>query len=239
MGRQDFETETLLAVGGFFDDTHITHALRGEGFDASEDGTGWGTPLVPMAIHTTGAGFWKEGFGTLRGRMQDSHENLIAFSSKDYGADAGYIAPTLRAMGHDGSHANAGGQVAVAIQNATRGKSQNGIGICDDGSMYTLDHGSQHAVAAPITASYGKQVDSSDTSNGPPNILNDGMAVRRLTPKECSRLQGFPDSYLTVLIKGKSIADGPQYKMLGNSMAVPVMRWIAKRILMVDDFKRC
>ena len=65
---------------------YVAHSLRGEGFDASEDGTGRGTPLVP-----------------------------VAFSCKDYGADAGEVAPTLRSMGHDKSHANAGGQVAIAF----------------------------------------------------------------------------------------------------------------------------
>jgi site-specific DNA-cytosine methylase len=55
-----------------------------------------------------------------------------------------------------------------------------------------------------------------------------GAAVRRLTPKECERLQGFPDSY-TLLPFGKK-ADGPRYKALGNSMAVPVIRWLGRRI---------
>ena len=52
------------------------------------------------------------------------------------------------------------------------------------------------------------------------------MAVRRLTPRECERLQGFPDDYTAI----PSAADGPRYKALGNSMAVPVMAWIGKRI---------
>ena len=61
--------------------------------------------------------------------------------------------------------------------------------------------------------------------------------VRRLTPVECSRLQGFPDDYLTqVPWRGKvPPPDGPMYKALGNSMAVPVMAWIGKRIQMVED----
>lgn len=61
-----------------------------------------------------------------------------------------------------------------------------------------------------------------------------GMAVRRLTPKECHRLQGFPDGYCDITYRGKPAADGPQYKALGNSMAVPVMRWIGERIAQVD-----
>lgn len=58
-------------------------------------------------------------------------------------------------------------------------------------------------------------------------------AVRRLTPRECERLQGFPDDYTLVPWRGKEAVDGPRYKALGNSMAVPVMRWIGERIEIV------
>ena len=61
------------------------------------------------------------------------------------------------------------------------------------------------------------------------------MAVRRLTPRECERLQGFPDDYTLVEYRKKPAADGPRYRALGNSMAVPVMRWIGERIAMVDQ----
>ncbi|MEB3211286.1 MAG: DNA cytosine methyltransferase, partial [Leptolyngbyaceae bacterium] len=60
------------------------------------------------------------------------------------------------------------------------------------------------------------------------------MQVRRLTPLECCRLQGFPDTYLDITYRGKPAADGPKYKALGNSMAVPVMRWIGERIAAVE-----
>ena len=61
------------------------------------------------------------------------------------------------------------------------------------------------------------------------------MAVRRLTPLECTRLQGFKDDFFDhVLYRGKPPADGPIYKALGNSMAVPVIAWIGKRIAQVD-----
>lgn len=61
--------------------------------------------------------------------------------------------------------------------------------------------------------------------------------VRRLTPRECERLQGFPDDYTAIPWRGKTAdqcPDGPRYKALGNSMAVPVMRWIGERIAIVD-----
>ena len=59
-------------------------------------------------------------------------------------------------------------------------------------------------------------------------------AVRRLTPRECERLQGFPDDYTLITHRKKPAADGPRYKSLGNSMAVPVMRWIGERIALVE-----
>jgi DNA (cytosine-5)-methyltransferase 1 len=68
------------------------------------------------------------------------------------------------------------------------------------------------------------------------------MAVRRLTPNECYRLQGFPDNWGRIPWKGKpaeECPDGPQYKACGNSMAVPVMRWIGERIAEVDAKYSC
>jgi DNA (cytosine-5)-methyltransferase 1 len=64
------------------------------------------------------------------------------------------------------------------------------------------------------------------------------MRVRRLTPVECERLQGFPDDYTAITWRGKPASecpDGPRYKALGNSMAVPVMRYLGERIAAVDQ----
>lgn len=61
-----------------------------------------------------------------------------------------------------------------------------------------------------------------------------GAAVRRLTPRECERLQGFPDDWTAVPHRGKPAADGPRYKALGNSWAVPCAAWIGRRIAAVD-----
>lgn len=179
-----------------------------------------------------GAGVKEELAYTLEARAE---VQCIAFSCKDYGADAGSLSPTLRAMGHSGSHANAGGQVAVCVTGdvthtlkaegfdgsedgtgrgqpivatavRTANTSSNGWGISEGGPTYTLD------------ASGGGQ------------CLQLGSSVRRLTPTECERLQGFPDGYTLVPYRGKQMADGPRYKMLGNSMAVPCMTWIGRRI---------
>ncbi len=106
----------------------MSHSLRGEGFDASEDGTGRGTPIVParfpnIVCKHCGEEFYSEDeIGGLAPAEcpscgNESKKTMIAFSCKDHGADASNdVAPTMRSMGHDKSHANAGGQLAVAFQ---------------------------------------------------------------------------------------------------------------------------
>jgi site-specific DNA-cytosine methylase len=149
----------------------VAHTLRGEGHDASEDGTGRGVPL------TISFGAQADLSPTLRAMShRDSHQNaggqitvpfsqnsrdeirmvggdggvvgalsaetgMVAFTCKQDGTDAGAVSPTLRSMNHADSHANGGGQVAITV---------------------------------PLSG------------------------VRRLTPRECTRLQGFPDDYLTM-----------------------------------------
>jgi DNA (cytosine-5)-methyltransferase 1 len=201
MGRQDYETETL-----------VTHALRADGFDASEDGTGRGTPLVPIAFaHQQGGSRDIHVSQGVALAIQRSQGQAIAFTSKDYGADAEEeLSPTLRAGGHDKSHANAGVMPAVSIH-------QNADGEVREGEVaYTLNT-------------------NSSASGRNTGMVHAGAAVRRLTPMECERLQGFPDRYTDVLYRGKPAADGPRYKALGNSQAVPVMRLILKRIEYVDS----
>jgi site-specific DNA-cytosine methylase len=96
----------------------------------------------------------------------------------------------------------------------------------------------EQGVASPLTSSYGKRIDSSDTSAGPPNLLRSQMAVGRLAPRECEPLQGFPEDDTLVENRGKIASDGPHSKALDNSMAVPVMYSIEKRIAEVDRILR-
>ncbi len=202
-------------------DNYIAHSLRAEGFDASEDGTGRGTPLVPCypileAGARTGksttdlrAGIGIGGESDPMFTLQAGKQHAVAFSCKDHGADAGEIAPTMRSMGHSKSHANGGGQIAVAFH-----PTQDPI-FSEDGTTHALACGSSGGQASIAVS------------------LN--MSVRRLTPRECERLQGFPDLYTDIVFKKKPAADGPRYKALGNSMAVPCMRWIGKRIKAIDE----
>ena len=72
-------------------------------------------------------------------------------------------------------------------------------------------------------------------------VDGDEYEVRRLTPRECERLMGFPDDWTLIPWKGKPASecpDGPRYKAIGNSMAVPVVRWIGRRIDMVEGVIR-
>jgi len=169
MGRIDYETETMIA-----------HSLRAEGFDASEDGTGRGTPPVPIAFDCKASG--QSGFGV------------------------GELTSTMRAMGHADSHTNGGGHQAVAFQS-----SQSGVRIDEVHATLDSNNGSRRHNGVVV-----------------------GWAVRRLTPRECERLQGFPDGYTDVPWRNKNwTPDGPRYKALGNSMAVNAMRWLGRRIEMV------
>jgi DNA (cytosine-5)-methyltransferase 1 len=70
------------------------------------------------------------------------------------------------------------------------------------------------------------------------SYIAESWAVRRLTPTECERLQGFPDDFTNVPYRGKPAADGPRYKALGNSMAVNCMRWIGQRIAAVEELAK-
>ena len=145
----------------------VAHTLRADGFDASEDGTGGGTPLIPaFAIQA----------GTLR-------------------------------------------------QNPLSGP--DGVGVQEE-HAYTLEARAEvQCVAFDCKAGGDK-----------PRIAT-GMQVRRLTPRECERLQGAPDDWTLVPnAKGKPMADGPRYKMLGNSFAVPVITWIGERIEMAQEYQQ-
>jgi DNA (cytosine-5)-methyltransferase 1 len=174
---------------------------------------------------------------TLTGR--DRH--AVAFSCKDYGADVGDISPTLRAMGFDGSHANAGGQVAIAYRTTGNdGCYELGdLAGClntntDPSAQVVAFHENQRGELTTNDTAGSLKVGGGKPGQGYPAV-NSGSAVRRLTPRECERLQGFPDDYTAIPYRGKPAADGPRYKALGNSMAVPCMAWIGNNINRMDS----
>jgi len=222
----------------------IAHALRADGFDASEDGTGRGTPLVPVPFDTTQitskANYSKPKAGDpCHPLAAGAHAQAIAFSVKDHGADAGPISPTLRAGGFNRSHANGGVMPAVAFNWQSGGDAR---GLEPKPITSALSRQQTPAVAFDLRGREGgAQFEGPhDTANmraasgGSSRSYVAATAVRRLTPRECERLQGFPDDYTAVSYRGKPASDGPRYKALGNSMAVPVMAWIGRRIVAAE-----
>ncbi|TFH85242.1 DNA cytosine methyltransferase [Billgrantia azerbaijanica] len=101
----------------------------------------------------------------------------------------------------------------------------------------------QHYVAQAVGFNARQDTDHWNERTGPldtdgsTQAVHQGLAVRRLTPLECERLQGFPDNWTSVPYRGKPAADSPRYKAIGNSMAVPVMVWLGERIAAVDAVK--
>jgi DNA (cytosine-5)-methyltransferase 1 len=216
----------------------VAHSLRGEGFDASEDGTGRGIPLVAATLQAnsgrnqvesqyipilevgarTGKSTNDRACGSGIGKPGDPMYTLQ--SGKQHG-----IAVSLR--GRDGG---ATAELGDDISNALRASTGGG----DKAHVLAFHENQRHELSVSETAGALK-TGGGKPGQGYPALLSHS-AVRRLTPRECERLQGFPDDYTLIPHRGKPAADGPRYKALGNSMAVPVMHWIGKRIEMVDSF---
>lgn len=156
-------------------ETYVAHALRADGFDASEDGTGRGPPI-------------------------------IAFDERSVTSPGNLSAP---ATGRE-CHTLHGEAPSIAFQYKASAASQSPS--CDE-------------IAPTLDQSKGSGI----------SAFTPGMSVRCLTPRECERLQGFPDDYTLIDYRGRPAKDGPRYKALGNSMAVPCMEWIGRRIQMVED----
>jgi len=117
----------------------------------------------------------------------------------------------------------------------------NGDGFTEGGPMYTLNASGVHGVAVDMYNMSINEQTSQTLSSSASDINHTGgtitnSRVRRLTPVECERLQGFPDNFSNIPYRNKDESpDGPRYKALGNSMAVPVMKWIGQRIQEVED----
>jgi DNA (cytosine-5)-methyltransferase 1 len=193
----------------------VTHSLRADGFDASEDGTGRGTPLVPVPILEAGKrcgtrNSARDGVGVGRVgdpmfTLQSGAQHAVAFDWQS-GGDSRGLDPKHTAQLQRGQ--------VPAVASQTR-FARNGRGA-PEGVCPTLQGAGAGA-----------------TSDMRP-CVGSGMAVRRLTPRECERLQGFPDGWTFVPYRGKPAADGPRYRAIGNSMAVPVLTWIGERIVKVE-----
>ncbi|WP_019170688.1 DNA cytosine methyltransferase [Pseudaminobacter salicylatoxidans] len=285
--RLDWETEnfvahTLLAKENDSHaadlDTYVAHSLRAEGFDASEDGTGRGTPLVPVSIAIRGrdeGGAIEMGNdvahapGASQGGGDKPHVLApVAYSimpqnsGKDYKARQVEVAQPVMAGGPVGG--NQGGDYIVdpVAFNPQAGGKQTSLGFDPSaGIVGALEVSQTPAIAYPLDLrNAGRDPDKRDAQNRQgvgvgddgdpaPSLTKEFVpgvatqwAVRRLTPTECARLQGFSDNHCRIPWRGKpaeQCPDGPQYKAYGNSMSTNVMRWLGLRIEAVDqiDFR--
>jgi DNA (cytosine-5)-methyltransferase 1 len=236
---------------------HVAHSLRGEGFEASEDGTGRGTPLVPVGVTIHGT--------DLTVQKVASYDEL---------------AQCLRARtpGNIDNSSTTVVQQPVAYGIRTANTSSNGWGIQEE-CTHPLDCAQGVAVAQPVVHAIQAGALRVNPASGPDGVgvqadhaytlearaevqaVQSAMQVRRLTPTEAERLQGFPDNYTRVpnwngwrkldssetpdqcISEGLEVklnkktgkwrvkdVDGPRYKALGNSMATPCMFFIGSRI---------
>jgi DNA (cytosine-5)-methyltransferase 1 len=150
-----------------------------------------------------------------------AHPPAIAFDCKTSG-QSGFgvgeeVTSTLRAMSHADGNQNGGGQLAVAQPPAFAFKA----------SHFTRDKdGAPSDIAPPLSA-------DADKGDQDP-LLMDRWRVRRLTPGECEALQGFPRDHTAITYRGRPAMDGPRYRALGNSWAVPVVAYIGRRIAEVE-----
>lgn len=219
--------------------TLIAHALRGDGFDASEDGTGRGTPLVAVphvdVLPTMQNGAdTPAGHSARSGHTRDAYIVPMGFNARQ---DLDCWINRTGPIDTDGS-----AQAVAFAQNQ-----RDEVRLMDAAGALAAEPGAKQQTYIASIAIRGRgdgrniEANESGVANAllTPNGGRDGIgpgavwhaiAVRRLTPRECERLQGFPDDYTLIPYRGKPAKDGPRYKALGNSMAVPVMGWIARKI---------
>lgn len=230
-GRCDFETETF-----------VTHSLRADGFDASEDGTGRGTPLVaqPYTLAIRGRGDSHD----LEARQDGTANAVLTPNGGRGGINVGAVAYQCQGTNvgeagtlRSGNGHLTGGTPFIPVAFAENSRAELRLEGGDGQTVASLKTGggkpgqSYPAVAfhARQDPDHGDVTHPLDTDGFSIGIGTD-MAVRRLTPRECERLQGLPDDWTLIPYRGKPAADGPRYRAIGNGMAVPVVAWILRRI---------
>ncbi len=233
---------------GFTHPTAGCLGASGRGVERAGESRGQ-DPVV--AVTETGAGFWSEGKPRLRCSTAPSQpQTIVAFSCKDDGRDVSEMSPTLRSMHHDKSHMGGGGQIAVAYNIQQNDGGNHKRKDRPHGGMYVKETETSLTLGSSDKTAIVKQV---QWASGGGKVLNDtaqslrsgaehnyqfamqNMAVRRLTPRECERLQGFPNDWTWYGINEKGekieISDSQRYKMLGNAVTRNVSEWIGRRIV--------
>ena len=224
----------------------------GEGTAAGfEGGAGTAVPITRSAGFMAGQGaraggiaYGEEVAPTLKAEASGTNQVPAVMVLNDQGGERmgvekSGVSPTLRAETH--GHLPL---VAYCIQGNTIDRSgtsgAQGKGVNKD-VAYTLNTADRHAVAAFTPSSFGGyregcgtvKASGGDLGGGSETLVRNAATIRRLTPTECERLQGFPDGWTALGHGGKAISDSARYKALGNSVAVPCVEFIMQNMASV------
>jgi DNA (cytosine-5)-methyltransferase 1 len=250
-GRMDFESETFIA-----------HTLRAEGFDASEDGTGRGTPIVPIDLRQasrgekltnnrregTSGGAPGLGVGepgdpaftvSQRGQAIAYQQQAYIVKSTNSCDKANHAIETnlARCLDSAGFTVQQGGTVvSEAYQQhgsdvGPMGTLRSGHGDVQSGVPFVFTQRTRDGEANVECSDVAFCLDSPATGGRKKGGVVHQMAVRRLTPRECERLQGFPDDWTRYADDGSELSDSARYRMLGNAVNRMVSAWIGKRLV--------
>lgn len=246
MGRIDYETETMIActyavrtaqtgangIGVAREVSHTLDLASGQAvcvipFDTTQitSAANYSNPKVGDPCHPLAAG---------------AHPPTIAFNSNaqqdEMKFDEHVSAPltcsqySAVAIGCDTYNGSLTGDVAATLGTQSGDGLSSGPSVLQPGAVAVSLRGREGGGTAELGGPIQNCLRASGGGGDKPHVLT-GMRVRRLLPTECEALQGFPRGYTAVPdARGKPSADGPRYKALGNSMAVPVMRWIGQQI---------
>lgn len=203
----------------------VSPALKArDGKGPSSDGDGDGAPLVAHSLRGEGSDASEDGTGRGTPLIPVDYTNGII---------GGPVCGTLEAAQARGNRGH--GVMAFDPVNVT--SKANRTRVEPDRECHTL-HSGAPAVAFDWYSSESQGMPVGDFSPPLKTTMQPAAStrsgVRRLTPRECERLQGFPDDYTLITYRKKPAADAPRYRAIGNSMAVNVMRWIGRRIEMID-----
>lgn len=229
---------------------YVAHSLRGEGFDASEDGTGRGTPLVPVGVTIHGTdptvqkvASYSDVAQCLRARTPGNIDNSsttvvqqpVAFDTTQITSAANYSSPKAG----DPCHPLASGAHAPAIAFPANLSSTQCASAADVAPSMGAANPTAvaHVSIMPTMTAGGPSDTSHNQVSGQMRdaymVPTTAMQVRRLTPVECEKLQGFEPGYTAIPWRNKpadQCPDGLRYKALGNSWAIPCVSWIGERI---------
>jgi len=188
------------------------------------------TPVVVNALTATGVGTC----GADDNQAQAGHLVPTAYSIMPMNSGTAYEPYTLAIRGREGGadleHRQDG--TSNAILTPSGGRAGIGVGAVAFQPRHYSDRPRMGGEPSDVVHTLSARAGTGDSS---PHVAATAMRVRRLTPTECERLQGFPDGYTQVPYRNKPASDGPRYKAIGNSMAVPVMAWIGRRIAEVNS----